>query len=253
MTYKEKVALEHPEHIGDNYAGGVYMCPDIFGYEAHSDCTACNNDCAACWNREMPEETDSPSLTCYEAGKEIHEAFMQGIHDVGVTGEPGEPGVPHILDSGNRREFGTGAVRDIQEGKGRCDLMPLQVVSMHMRDLSLDYIYRFELDGNPGYLFDALTEFAKRYGVDKNGMAAMYLDVSHQFEDGAKKYGEHNWQKGIPVTCYIDSAVRHYLKLVAGWKDEPHDRAFVWNLMCCIWTCMHKPELNTYAGDDNNA
>ena len=30
-----------------------------------------------------------------------------------------------ILDSGNRREFETGAVRDVQEGKGRCDLPPL--------------------------------------------------------------------------------------------------------------------------------
>ena len=29
-----------------------------------------------------------------------------------------------IQDSGNRREFGTGAVRDMAEGKGRCDLLP---------------------------------------------------------------------------------------------------------------------------------
>ena len=34
-----------------------------------------------------------------------------------------------IKDSGNRREFETGAVRDIQEGKGRCDLLPLDVVA----------------------------------------------------------------------------------------------------------------------------
>ena len=34
-----------------------------------------------------------------------------------------------IQDSGNRREFDTGAVRDIAEGKGRCDLLPLDVVS----------------------------------------------------------------------------------------------------------------------------
>lgn len=33
-----------------------------------------------------------------------------------------------LKDSGERREFGTGAVRDIQEGKGRCDLMPLDVI-----------------------------------------------------------------------------------------------------------------------------
>ena len=29
-----------------------------------------------------------------------------------------------IKDSGNRREFDTGAVRDMSEGKGRCDLLP---------------------------------------------------------------------------------------------------------------------------------
>ena len=36
-----------------------------------------------------------------------------------------------ILDSGNRREFNSGAVRDIDEEKGRCDLLPLEVVSMY--------------------------------------------------------------------------------------------------------------------------
>lgn len=34
-----------------------------------------------------------------------------------------------IKDSGERREFETGAVRDIAEGKGRCDLMPLDIVA----------------------------------------------------------------------------------------------------------------------------
>lgn len=29
-----------------------------------------------------------------------------------------------LKDSGDRRAFGTGAVRDMQEGKGRCDLLP---------------------------------------------------------------------------------------------------------------------------------
>lgn len=72
------------------------------------------------------------------------------------------------------------------------------------------------------------------------------LEVAKHFEDGAKKYGENNWQKGIPVKCYIDSAVRHYLKYLRGDTDEPHDRAFVWNILCCIWTCKHKPELNDY-------
>ena len=41
-----------------------------------------------------------------------------------------------IKDSGDRTEFSTGAVRDMREGKGRCDLMPLEVVAkMHSRQL----------------------------------------------------------------------------------------------------------------------
>lgn len=79
------------------------------------------------------------------------------------------------------------------------------------------------------------------------GVHNMLLEVSVHFEEGAKKYGENNWQKGLPVSCYIDSAVRHYLKYLRGDTDERHDRACAWNLLCCIWTCDNKPELNTYA------
>ena len=45
-----------------------------------------------------------------------------------------------MLDSGNRREFDTGAVRDIQEGKGRCDLLPLDIVGAILNDPVLVYI-----------------------------------------------------------------------------------------------------------------
>lgn len=33
-----------------------------------------------------------------------------------------------LKDSGERRVFQSGAVRDIQEGKGRCDLLPLSCI-----------------------------------------------------------------------------------------------------------------------------
>ena len=71
----------------------------------------------------------------------------------------------------------------------------------------------------------------------------MFLEVSKQFEDGARKYGDRNWEKGIPLHCYIDSGVRHYLKHRRGDRDEPHDRAFIWNLMCAMWTQEHKPDM----------
>lgn len=42
-------------------------------------------------------------------------------------------------------------------------------------------------------------------------------------------------------------AVRHYLKWLCEENDEPHDRAFVWNLLCCLWTIKHHPAMNEFA------
>jgi len=146
-----------------------------------------------------------------------------------------------IKDSGNRCEFETGAVRDIQEGKGRCDLMPLDVVHYVLLDRITECLECFIRDQDSFYLLDALNEFAAR--AYDGSRETMLLEVSIHFEEGAKKYGEFNWQKGIPVERYIDSAIRHYLKWRRGDDDERHDRAFVWNVMCCYWTFERKAEL----------
>lgn len=156
---------------------------------------------------------------------------------------------PSIKDSGARREFETGAVRDIQEGKGRCDLLPLDVLSdWFTRDGKhnkiFHYLYTYQISGLTEPLEECLDWFNEDHWKNNR---TMMLEVSKHFEEGAKKYGEYNWQKGIPTHCYIDSAVRHYLKYLRGDTDERHDRAFVWNILCCIWTCKHKPELNDYA------
>ena len=153
-----------------------------------------------------------------------------------------EGSVSMIKDSGTRREFETGAVSDIHDGKGRCDLMPLDVVA-ELRGQMLSNIYDYQVSGDPKHLHIALQKFIDKYMKD---VSTALLEVSIHFEEGAKKYGERNWQKGIPTHRHIDSAVRHYLKFMRGDKDEPHDRAFMWRLLCCIWTCIHKPELNDY-------
>jgi hypothetical protein len=145
-----------------------------------------------------------------------------------------------IKDSGKRREFSTGAVRDIGEQKGRCDLLPLRVVAKHLvSPMEIQYnavLYHIDMfmeSQNTKFLHEALTHFAIQHY--HSSPETMLLEVSKHFEEGATKYGENNWQKGLPVNCYIDSAVRHYLKHRRGDTDEPHDRAFVWNILCCIW------------------
>lgn len=146
-----------------------------------------------------------------------------------------------IKDSGSRTEFDTGAVRDMQKGKGRCDLMPMDVVGKLLDNWVLRCIHEFQNTGDTKWLMQVL-------GTPVFGdVYSMLLEVAIHYEEGAEKYGEYNWQKGLPVYCYINSGVRHYLKWLRGDKDEPHDRAFFWNIMCAIWTCYHKPELNSYA------
>ena len=147
-----------------------------------------------------------------------------------------------IKDSGNRTEFASGAVRDMHEGKGRCDLLPLGVVADLLDDPTIQYICEFQKTANITYLSLAL-----RFNRVFDNMETLCLEAARQFEDGANKYGENNWRRGIPVRCYIDSGMRHYLKFLRGDDDEPHDRAFAWNIMCAMWTCINKPELNDYA------
>lgn len=109
-----------------------------------------------------------------------------------------------IKDSGNRREFETGAVRDMAEGKGRFDLMPW----------------------------------------------AALMEVSKHCENGAIKYGEHNVDKGLPTSSFMDSAVRHLAKHIDGWTDEPHLISAAWNILWAIQTEIKHPELNNVPWKD---
>ena len=110
MTFLEKGKQTNPQEADVLIRD---YCPADLHLEEHSPCGDMNSNCAKCWNREMPEEqpTDTPTQ-------------------------------PQILDSGNRREFETGAVRDMQEGKGRFDLLPwaaIMEVAKHCENGSKKY------------------------------------------------------------------------------------------------------------------
>ena len=168
-----------------------------------------------------------------------------------------------IADSGNRREFDTGAVRDMCTGKGRMDLVPLKVISQFLEYTEkliytndtvitpdspkvytyrkiLDSIGRFIYDTREDFLYDALNTFIRNEYVS---VYKAIMRVSIHYENGANKYEERNWEKGIPLHSYIDSAVRHLTKLYDGQIDEPHDAAFVWNILGALWTLDNKQEM----------
>ena len=239
MTCREKLMKDKPDGVNDMYAGGCYGCPHTYGYLPKPSYCTPGNTCNDCCDREIPEETFPICNELKEVGIDTPEKLHKAIDSVsdafqraGENAVKAGKAISSIKDSGDRTQFESGAVRDMREGKGRCDLMPMRVAAMVVGgDPVLDYISMFKETGETGPLYVALRHFVSAF----NGLADMLLEVAKHFEEGAKKYGENNWQKGIPVHCYIDSAVRHYLKWLRGDTDEPHDRAFVWNLMCCIW------------------
>lgn len=102
-----------------------------------------------------------------------------------------------ILDSGDRREFETGFVRDMGEGKGRFDLLPWHAI----------------------------------------------WDLAKHCENGARKYGERNIDKGAPMNCLLDSGMRHLAKYMMGMTDEDHLRAAFWNIGWALEQVTTHPEL----------
>lgn len=61
------------------------------------------------------------------------------------------------------------------------------------------------------------------------------IRVSKHYEAGAEKYGEHNWEQGLPSSSYLSSAFRHLAKYADGWKDEDHLSAAVFNILGLIY------------------
>jgi hypothetical protein len=109
-----------------------------------------------------------------------------------------KPDVPRLKDSGERRLFDSGAVRDRAAGKGRYDLLATQ----------------------------------------------MMMRLARHYEAGAIKYSDRNWEKGMPFSVYIDAAMRHLIKYIAGWNDEDHLAAVIWNIAAIMFMEERNPDLD---------
>ena len=69
------------------------------------------------------------------------------------------------------------------------------------------------------------------------------IEASKLCEEGAKKYGERNIDKGCPQHSLIDSAFRHLAKYVIGMTDEDHLRSAVWNLLWALEQQVCRPDM----------
>jgi hypothetical protein len=56
------------------------------------------------------------------------------------------------------------------------------------------------------------------------------------YENGSRKYGDRNWEKGQPLSRYLDSAARHWVGVLENLTDEDHASAVSWNMFAYIHT-----------------
>lgn len=150
-----------------------------------------------------------------------------------------------VQDSGKRESFSTGSVRDTQEGKGTPHLFPpvigkliSKLYNLHEKNIKLQYInfylWNFIETGKVSSLLILLQLVPSCFS--ERGYYEMFRNLAIHYENGAKKYGGHNWRKGQPISRYIDSSVRHFIKMLDGETDEDHKSAFVWNIVAILQT-----------------
>ena len=72
---------------------------------------------------------------------------------------------------------------------------------------------------------------------------AALLRVSRQMEGALAEHEERNWERGIPMHSFLDSAMRHLFKYMDGRVDEDHLAAAATNVLMALWTEDHMPEM----------
>jgi hypothetical protein len=70
-------------------------------------------------------------------------------------------------------------------------------------------------------------------------------EVARACAEGAQKYSDFNWERGMPVNDLLNHAIAHVYQFLAGDRSEPHLGHAAWNLLAAI----HSHELWTELND----
>lgn len=86
MTFREKLAMEHPDSVDPGYVGGCEGCPHGWGYEKYAfiDCGRAEpgkNMCRKCWDRVIPgTENDEKENKTMENTKKTKAELIEEIN-----------------------------------------------------------------------------------------------------------------------------------------------------------------------------
>lgn len=117
-----------------------------------------------------------------------------------------------VKDSGERQEFETGARRDVDTDKPKYEMIPikfLKQIALKLRDYPearLDLVPILPL-----------------------------LRLATLYSRGAKKYGENNFEKGMPFSRTFGSLLRHVYQYMEGERDEDHLSAIAWGAFALMF------------------
>lgn len=138
---------------------------------------------------------------------------------------------------GENEGFDTGAVRDTRDGKGRFDLIsPAFLVGMAATSTDplagiIWHLGHFlDADRSDMRLNKAAWALIDAMGGYPNAMRRLAV----VYEAGARKYADRNWEKGMPLSRCLDSALRHTHQLLAGDTDEDHAGHALWNVAALL-------------------
>ena len=68
--------------------------------------------------------------------------------------------------------------------------------------------------------------------------------VARTCAEGAAKYSDYNWERGMPVGDLLNHALRHIYRYLAGDRSEDHLPHAAWGLLAAIHSEQLWPELN---------
>lgn len=162
-------------------------------------------------------------------------------------------------DTGERITYEGGADREPHQGKGRFDWISpfgllrvievehhgawsvqgcideafeeIQIFRTGKRDLDYLAVAASELFWSAHWELDDYSSENMICGAISPSMMQRLADWC---EAGGIKYGDRNWEKGMPYEHPLDSCLRHLNKFCINMHDEDHLAAALWNLFALM-------------------
>jgi len=182
---------------------------------------------------ESPSAENRRQLECYLAGNaqtfESDRYFGDRLTEAAST------------KIGEKETFPSGAVRN--KVNYRFDLLPVEIMMRLSGDTRysaiIEELSRYVQEPTERRCFDLIGNLSYSLSKTTPELARLYAEAMCE---GASKYGENNWRKGLPPANLHNHALSHLFHIMAGDNTEDHESHLVWNIMMLIYFLSYQPQ-----------